>query len=202
MYSRFAKFTLDRAPCQAFLKPFRVRRPHRLRRHVLLTHATVARVSFPPNFHLQVLNFYCLRSPAPPGFNFAYFCSTSFRTRPCLRFLRHFPPPAPAGSVFSCGLVCRQFATSRLSIGRKSPVCQTTIFPPAYCTSIWWVPCQHSCWFKSFHYVVPAFPVLVGWSRISSRTSSHCSVMSLPHLLHCCKKLFLLRRSPVRPIAG
>ncbi len=31
-------------------------------------------------------------------------------------FSRHFPPPAPAGSVFFCDLICRQFAASRSSI--------------------------------------------------------------------------------------
>ncbi len=78
-------------------------------------------------------------------------------------FLRHFPPPAPAGSVLFCGLVCRQFAALRSSIWAQIVVCQTAVFPPAYCTLIWWVPCQHSSWFKSFRYVVPAVPVLVGW---------------------------------------
>ncbi len=117
----------------------------------------------PPIFRLRVPNFYCLRGPAPPGFDVTYYCCTSFHTQPRLCFRGIFRPLLRRVFVFSCSLIRRQFAASRSLIWAQITIRQTAVFPPACCTLIWRVPCQHSSWFKSFRYIVPAVPLLVGW---------------------------------------
>ncbi len=116
-------------------------------------------------------------------------------------FLRYFPPPAPAGSTFSCGLIPHQFAALHSSIWVRITVCQTAVFSPACCTLIWRVPCQHYSWFKSFRYVVLVVPVLVGWFEDfvcrhidqSRRFCISCTVVG---------SFFFFIGVSVRPIAG
>ncbi len=78
-------------------------------------------------------------------------------------FLQHFLPLAPAGSVFSCSLVRRQFAASRSSIWVQIAHSSDRCFSAC----LLHLDLAHSvsafCWFKLFHYVVPAVPVLVSW---------------------------------------
>ncbi len=187
-------------------------RPYCLR-HVPPSHATVSWVIPSPNFP-----FYCSRRGcfllSPANFPFAgaklllpALPSTScFWTRvllPCVipyttasPFLQHFPPPAPAGSVFFCDLIRRQFAASRSSIwvwiasssNRGFFACRLHLDLAGsvlafFLVEVFSLRCSGG---SSTRWLVREF--LCG-------LSSHSSVKSLPYLLHCCRKFFLLRRS-------
>ncbi len=104
--------------------------PHRLR-HVPPSHATVVWVILAPKFIVWATGAPLSR---PADYPFAgtelllpAWSSTSWFRRHILLprvfqyaaaspFSQHFPPPAPAGFVFSGGLIHRQFATSRSSM--------------------------------------------------------------------------------------
>ncbi len=145
----------------------------------------------PPIFRLRVPNFYCLCGLAPPGFNVAYYCHTAFRTQPRFHFCGIFRPLLRRVPCFLATSFAANLPPHTRQFGRKSPICQATIFPPAHCTLIWRVLCQHSCWLKFFRYVIPVVPVLISWFE----DSFTYVVTSLLYLLHCCRKFSLLRRS-------
>ncbi len=176
--------------------------PHR---QIFLFIAHTAGASFQalPIFRLRVPNFYCLRGMAPPVFELAYYRRTSFCMRPHLHFCGTFCHLLRRGSVFFVASFAANLPPRACQFGHESPVCQTAIFPPACCISIWRVPCQHSCWFKSFRYVVLAVPVLVGWFEDffvdrrhivqSNRFHISCTVVG---------SFFFFVGVPVRSIAG
>ncbi len=114
----------------------------------------------------------------------------------------HFPPSAPAGSVFYCSLIRRQFAASRSSIWAQFARLSDHRFPPACCTLIWRVPCQQFSWFKSFHYVILAIPILVGWFEDFFAHRRHI-VQSRRFRISCSVvgSFFFFVGVPVRPIA-
>ncbi len=165
-----------------------------------------------PHHRIFLFSFFCLRRgcflSSPADFPFAgaelslpvRSGTSCFRTRVFLPrifpyaaaspFLRQFPPPAPAGSVFSCGLIRCQFAVSHSSIWTRSAVRQATIFLPAFCTSSWRVPCQHSCW-SSLRYVILVVPVLVGWFDDFIVDHCHIVLSSRFHISYTvCRKFF------------
>ncbi len=114
-------------------------------------------------------------------------------------FLRHFPPPAPAGSVFSCGLICR---LTLANLGANRPF----VRPPFLCLPaaprLLALSVSAYLLVKSFHYVIPAVPVLIGWFGhffadrrhivLSSRFRISCTVVG---------SFFFLVGFPVRSIA-
>ncbi len=78
-------------------------------------------------------------------------CSGGF----CVFLWPHSPP------------ICR---LALVNLGVNRPFVRPLFFPPACCTLIWRVPCQHSCWFKSF---ITSFQLLrysLAGLRISLRT--------------------------------
>ncbi len=124
-------------------------------------------------------------------------------TRPHLCFCGIFHPLLRRVLCFLAALFAANLPPCACQFGCKLPVRQTAVFPPACCTLIRRVPCQHSCWFKSFHYVVLAVPVFVCWFEEffadcrhivqSSRFRISCTVVG---------SFFFFVGVPVRPIAG
>ncbi len=142
-----------------------------------------------------MLNFYCLRGLAPPGFDFAYFCRTPFHTRPRLRFHTFSTTPRQRVSSFLAALFAANLPPHACQFGHKSPVRQTTIFhlpaAPRFGEFRVSILAGSSLSVTSFRW----FRYSLAGSRISSCTSSHRSVTSLPYPLHCCRKFFLLCQS-------
>ncbi len=114
-------------------------------------------------------------------------------------------PLPPAGSVFSCSLIRRRFAASRLPIWARIARLSDRHFSACLLHLDYWrVLYQHSCWFKSFRYINPTVPVLVGWFEnffvdrrhvvLSSRFRISCTVVG--------SFFFFLVGFPVCSIAG
>ncbi len=155
-----------------------------LHRQIFIIRATGDPLSSPANFPFVGAELLLPVRSGTSWFRLRVLLPRVFPYAAASPFLRHLPPPAPAGSVFSCGLICR---LALVNLGANCPFVKPPFFPPVCCTSIWRVPCQHSCWFKSFHYVVPAVPVLVSWFEdffadrrhivLSSRFRISCTVV-------------------------
>ncbi len=109
---------------------------------------------------------------------------------PCSGGFRGFFAALFAANLLPC---TRQF-------GRELPVHQTAVFLHACCISNCRVLYQHSCWFKSFRYIVPAVPVLVGCFGDSSRTV--VTLFSQVTSVSPAVGSFFFIGVPVRPIAG
>ncbi len=126
----------------------------------------------PPNFRSQVPNFYCLCGPAPPGFDFAYYCHAYFHTQSRFSYRGIFSTPLL--QRVPC-LLAASFAALRSPIWARITIRQLAIFLPACCTSIIGgfrvsIPAGLSF----FHRAVLAVPVLIGWFEDSF--ADHCYI--------------------------